>query len=148
VGKFELWRYAEEAVKPTRDQTVAHIGNMLKELVRGAETKLKLAPFVGLACPGLIAGDGHIERGGQNLPGNWESIKFNLPARLREMLPKIGEHETMVLMHNDAVVQGLSEVPFMQEFLRWGVLTIGTGLGNAVFKNRGAKEKNKAAASS
>jgi hypothetical protein len=54
----------------------------------------------------------------------------------------------MVLMHNDAVVQGLSEVPFMQEFLRWGVLTIGTGLGNAVFKNRGAKEKNKEAASS
>ena len=39
-------------------------------------------------------------------------------------------------MHNDAVVQGLSEVPFMQDVERWGVLTIGTGLGNARFTNR------------
>ena len=41
-----------------------------------------------------------------------------------------------VLLHNDAVVQGLSEVPFMQDVERWGVLTIGTGLGNAHFTNR------------
>jgi hypothetical protein len=33
-------------------------------------------------------------------------------------------------------VQGLSEVPFMQDVERWGVLTIGTGLGNARFTNR------------
>ena len=39
-------------------------------------------------------------------------------------------------MHNDGVAQGLSEVPFMQEVDRWGVLTIGTGLGNARFTNR------------
>ena len=39
-------------------------------------------------------------------------------------------------MHNDAVVQGLSQVPFMQDVERWGVLTIGTGLGNARFTNR------------
>ena len=44
-------------------------------------------------------------------------------------------------MHNDGVAQGLSEVPFMQDVERWGVLTIGTGLGNARFTNRG-KEKN------
>ena len=42
----------------------------------------------------------------------------------------------MVVMHNDAVVQGLSEAPFMQDVTRWGVLTIGTGLGNARFTNR------------
>jgi hypothetical protein len=51
-----------------------------------------------------------------------------------------------VLMHNDGVVQGLSEVPFMQDFERWGVLTIGTGLGNARFTNRrkenGRKDKD------
>jgi hypothetical protein len=41
-----------------------------------------------------------------------------------------------VIMHNDAVVQGLSEVPFMHDVERWGVLTIGTGLGNAHFTNR------------
>ena len=39
-------------------------------------------------------------------------------------------------MHNDAVVQGLSQVPFMQDVEHWGVLTIGTGLGNARFTNR------------
>ena len=42
----------------------------------------------------------------------------------------------MILMHNDAVVQGLSEMPFMQDVKRWGALTIGTGLGNARFTNR------------
>jgi hypothetical protein len=39
-------------------------------------------------------------------------------------------------MHNDAVVQGLSEAPFMHDVKHWGVLTIGTGLGNARFTNR------------
>jgi len=39
-------------------------------------------------------------------------------------------------MHNDGVVQGLAEVPFMQDVEHWGVLTIGTGLGNACFANR------------
>jgi len=51
-------------------------------------------------------------------------------------IPKIGRHETVALMHNDAVVQGLSEVPFMQDVKYWGILTIGTGLGNARFTNR------------
>ena len=32
-------------------------------------------------------------------------------------------------------------MPFMQDVDRWGVLTIGTGLGNARFTNR-KKEKN------
>ena len=50
---------------------------------------------------------------------------------------KIGEHETHVVMHNDAVVQGLSEVPFNQDVRHWGVMTIGTGLGNARFTNKG-----------
>jgi len=62
-----------------------------------------------------IDADGAIDRGAQNPPGNWESNKFNLPARLREAIPAIGEHETAIVMHNDAVVQGLSEVPFMTD---------------------------------
>jgi hypothetical protein len=56
------------------------------------------------------------------------------------MIPDIGGHDTVIMMHNDGVVQGLSEVPFMQDYRRWGVLTIGTGLGNARFTNRTAKE--------
>jgi len=45
-------------------------------------------------------------------------------------------------MHNDGVAQGLSEAPFMQDVECWGVLTIGTGLGNARFTNR-RKDKDK-----
>jgi predicted NBD/HSP70 family sugar kinase len=110
---------------------------MLKDLIAAADTDgLKLAPFIGIACPGVIKEDGSIEKGAQNLPGNWESSKFNLPLSLIEAIPQIGEHDTAVVMHNDGVAQGLSEVPFMQDVTHWGVLTIGTGLGNARFTNR------------
>jgi hypothetical protein len=55
---------------------------------------------------------------------------------LRALIPKIGDEETSLVMHNDAVIQGLSAVPYMKDVERWGVLTIGTGLGNARFTNR------------
>jgi predicted NBD/HSP70 family sugar kinase len=135
VWKSELWRHADD--EPTREGAVKRLVKMLKDLITATETEgLKLAPFIGIACPGVINEDGSIEKGAQNLPGNWESSKFNLPASLVEAIPQIGDHDTAVLMHNDGVVQGLSEVPFMQDVERWGVLTIGTGLGNARFTNR------------
>lgn len=141
VWKSELWRHADEA--PTREATVKHLVKMLKGLITESEAEgLKLAPFIGIACPGVINEDGSIEKGAQNLPGNWESSKFNLPASLVEAIPEIGDHDTAIVMHNDGVVQGLSEVPFMQDVERWGVLTIGTGLGNARFTNR-RKENGK-----
>jgi predicted NBD/HSP70 family sugar kinase len=140
VWKSELWRHADD--EPTREGAVKRLVKMLKGLITEAESEgLKLAPFIGIACPGVINQDGSIEKGAQNLPGNWESSKFNLPASLVEAIPTIGDHDTAVLMHNDGVVQGLSEVPFMQDVDRWGVLTIGTGLGNACFTNR-KKGKN------
>lgn len=135
VVHSELWRHADD--EPTREGTVKRLTKMLKGLITEAEKEgYKLAPFIGIACPGVINADGSIEKGAQNLPGNWESSKFNLPASLIEGIPQIGEHDTAILMHNDGVVQGLSEVPFMQDVDRWGVLTIGTGLGNARFTNR------------
>ncbi|MGC2081862.1 MAG: ROK family protein [Bradyrhizobium sp.] len=135
VWKSDLWRHADD--EPTREGAVKRLVKMLKGLIEKADAEgLRLAPFIGIACPGVINEDGSIEKGAQNLPGNWESSKFNLPASLVEAIPMIGEHDTAVLMHNDGVVQGLSEVPFMQEFEHWGVLTIGTGLGNARFTNR------------
>ena len=135
VHKFELWRHADD--DPKREDAVARLIEMLENLIKKArKDKLNLAPFIGLGCPGVIDPDGSIERGGQNLPGDWEHKDFNLPHRLREAIPKIGDHDTVVLMHNDAVVQGLSELPFMQDVQHWGVLTIGTGLGNAHFTNR------------
>ena len=141
VWKSELWRHADD--EPTREGAVKRLVKMLKDLITAAEAEgLKLAPFIGIACPGVIDEDGSIEKGAQNLPGNWESSKFNLPASLVEAIPQIGDHDTAVLMHNDGVVQGLAEVPFMQDVEHWGVLTIGTGLGNARFTNR-RKENGK-----
>jgi predicted NBD/HSP70 family sugar kinase len=141
VRECELWRHADD--EPTREAAVKRLVKMLKGLISAAEADgLKLAPFIGIACPGVINADGSIEKGAQNLPGNWESSKFNLPLSLVEAIPTIGEHDTTILMHNDGVVQGLSEAPFMQDVERWGVLTIGTGLGNARFTNR-RKEKDK-----
>jgi ROK family len=136
VWKYSLWRHGDED-NVKREHAIDQLGSMLKGLIASASKKhLKLAPFIGIGCPGIIEEDGSIDRGAQNLPGNWESSKFNLPLALYEMIPTIGEHETSLVLHNDAVVQGLSEIPFMQDVSRWGVLTIGTGLGNAHFTNR------------
>ena len=140
VWKYELWRHADEQdVK--REDAVDSLASMLKRLIeRARKEDIKLAPFIGIGCPGKIEEDGSIDRGAQNLPGNWTSSRFNLPHSLREAIPTIGEDDTAVVLHNDAVVQGLSEAPFMQDVAHWGALTIGTGLGNARFTNRKAKE--------
>jgi hypothetical protein len=136
VWKSEKWRHADEE-KLNREQAVEELIGMLKDLSKRARKEgFDLAPFIGIGCPGKIEEDGTIAKGAQNLPGNWESSRFNLPARLAEAFPEIGEHDTMILMHNDAVVQGVSELPFMSDVKHWGVLTIGTGLGNARFTNR------------
>jgi predicted NBD/HSP70 family sugar kinase len=141
VWKFSLWRYGdEEDVK--REHAVESLAQMLKGLISASKKKsMKLAPFIGIGCPGIIEDDGSIDRGAQNLPGNWESSRFNLPQSLHSSIPSIGENETSIVMHNDAVVQGLSEIPYMRDAERWGVLTIGTGLGNARFTNRKAVEE-------
>ena len=136
VWKYELWRHSDDD-GVDREGTVENLANMLKRLISVAKKDdLKLAPFVGIGCPGLIEEDGSIDRGAQNLPGNWTSSRFNLPISLHKAIPRIGDDETSILLHNDAVVQGLSEVPFMQDVERWGAVTIGTGLGNARFTNR------------
>lgn len=138
VRKIELWRHADEKV--TRDEAVKKLARMIEALIeKGTKEGFHLAPFIGVGCPGFIQSNGQIERGAQNLPGNWTSKTFNLPRALVEAVPTIGGHDTSILMHNDAVTQGLSVVPFMQDVKRWGVLTIGTGLGNARFTNRDVK---------
>lgn len=140
IWKFELWRHADED-KVNRKDAVEGLAGMLEDLIRRAQKeKIRLAPFIGIGCPGKIEEDGQIDRGAQNLPGNWESKSFRLPVEIAKRIPKIGEHDTAIVMHNDAVVQGLSEAPFMQNVERWGALTIGTGLGNARFTNRGTED--------
>jgi len=142
VWKSDLWRHRDEK-KVERDSAVKELIAMVRRLIERAEKeKLHLAPFIGVGCPGVIAADGTIEHGAQNLPGNWESRSFNLPAALHEGIPRIGDHESTIVLHNDAVVQGLSEVPFMADATHWGVLTIGTGLGNARFENRTSEKRS------
>jgi ROK family len=135
VAKWLLWRHADEDIK--REDAIEGLIEMLQELLEWAEDKkLSLAPLIAIGCPGVIEQDGSIARGAQNLPGNWESKHFDLPNCIHEEIPKIGEHNTMIVMHNDAVVQGLSQIPYVKDREHWGVLTIGTGLGNARFTNR------------
>ncbi|MGE3148336.1 MAG: ROK family protein, partial [Pseudorhodoplanes sp.] len=78
VWKFELWRHADEdGIK--RDHAVEGLVDMLESLIAATRKEgLKLAPFIGIGCPGLIEDDGSIDRGAQNLPGNWASSRFNL----------------------------------------------------------------------
>jgi hypothetical protein len=144
VWNWEQWRHADD--KPTREEAMAELIKMLQRLIARARAKrLRLAPFIGVGCPGHIAPNGAIDRGAQNLPRGWESDRFNLPALLHQSIPTIHGRDTTVLMHNDAVVQGLSEVPFMRDAKHWGILTIGTGLGNARFTNR-SKRRTSASA--
>ena len=136
VWRREQWRHGDQK-NLDRTEAVAKLAGMLDQLLERADKhKLHLAPFVGIGCPGIIEEDGNILRGASNLPGKWEGKNFNLPSALLEVIPKIDQHDTIVVMHNDAVVQGLSERPFMDDVKRWGVLTIGTGFGNAQFCNR------------
>ena len=138
VVRRTKWRHADD--EPSRTALVDGLVAMLTDMIAWAHRhKIRLAPFVGIACPGLIRADGTIARGAQNLPGNWAADTFHLPTALREKLPVIGHEATQVLMHNDAVVQGLSELPFMRDVKRWAVLTIGTGLGNASYVNTGPR---------
>ena len=135
VWKFLHWRHRDEG--PTRDGAMEKMADMANQLLRNAdEADLKLAPFFAVGCPGLIDNAGAIQKGAQNLPGNWEDSDFNLAEEVARRLPRIHGHEPLFVMHNDAVVQGLSECLNMDDVERWGVFTIGTGLGNARFTNR------------
>lgn len=125
------WRHAED--DPSRGESIDRIAGMLNGLVALARaTGLRLAPFVGIACPGEIEPDGALSRGTQNLPGDWDD-PFHLPEALLARLDRIGGQRARVCMHNDAVVQGLSEHARMRGARRWGVFTVGTGLGNASY---------------
>lgn len=143
VCSTELWKHAEDE-DPGRDECIDRLVAMLTKQIAAAEKQgLTLAPLIGIACPGQITEDGSIEKGAQNLPGNWESSRFNVAHSIQARIPTIGANETIVMVHNDAVVQGLSETPWMQDVKRWGILTIGTGLGNARFTNRVPKKQTR-----
>jgi hypothetical protein len=128
------WRHADD--EPSREEAVVRLAAMLNSLAAQARTRgIDLAPFVGVACPGQVERDGTLSAGAQNLPGDWES-PFNLAEALGSHLDPVAGSAPRVVLHNDAVVQGLSEHHRMRKARRWAVLTIGTGLGNACYSNR------------
>jgi hypothetical protein len=130
------WFHKQEKAT-SREGLISQLVKLLKELSHDAKKDgVALAPVVGVGCPGVVCGDGSIERGAQNLPGDWQHGSFNLPRTIQEHLPRLGDHETVLLMHNDVVVQGLSQIPRMRQLRHWGVLTIGSDFGNARFTNR------------
>ena len=140
VAGHQLWRHADEEL--TLDASMRRLGDMLRESIKYAQKKdLSLSPLIGVGVPGTVLESGGLEGGVLNLPGDWKNPDFNLPERICAMIPEINGQPTRVALHNDAVVQGLSEVPYMSDVAAWGVLTIGTGLGNAVFRNKKGKRK-------
>ncbi|PKA42239.1 ROK family protein (plasmid) [Rhizobium sullae] len=143
IWKSYIWRYGEDC--NSRHAAIEKLVKMLTKLIGKTEKqRFLLAPVIGVACPGIIEADGSIARGGQNLPGgNWEGEQFNLPRELMHAIPAIGKHDSLVVMHNDGVVQGLSQIPVMQDVRHWGTVTIGTGFGNVRFTNRAASATNK-----
>lgn len=131
AAAIAIWQHGDE--EPTRDEAVRRLIDLLRQVAAQAdERRLRLVPLIGIGCPGSIRADGSIERGGQNLPGDWEDRRFNLPREVSAAMPGGPWH---VLLHNDGVVQGLSEASRMHDVRRWGVMTVGTGLGNARFTN-------------
>lgn len=63
---------------PKREDAVERLTDFLTTLIGRAEKRgLTLAPFIGVGCPGGILEDGTVDRGAQNLPGNWEAKRFN-----------------------------------------------------------------------
>jgi hypothetical protein len=64
-----MWRHGdEEGVK--REHALDTLTGMLEGLISAARKKgMKLAPFIGIGCPGVIEEDGSIDRGAQNCRG-------------------------------------------------------------------------------
>src|SRR5262249_32713070 len=72
VLDMAVWRHRDED-KVDRDDAVKRLTGMLRKLAKdSARNNLRLAPVIGVGCPGLVHGDGSIGTGAQNLPGNWQ----------------------------------------------------------------------------
>jgi hypothetical protein len=129
IAAHEEWKHGDETDEPTRDEAVHKLAQMLDRMRKKAGDHL--APIITIACPGRIMTNGDIRDGTQNLPGDWNEETFNLPAALAAILKGNAE----IVLHNDAVVQGLSAADEMDDVQHWAVVTIGTGLGNAAYIN-------------
>ena len=127
VFASDLWRHGDEKTK--RDEAVSRLNDMLLERHRaGREEGAEARPRGRHRLPWAHS-RGRLDRDGRPEPAGQLGEQPLQPRRTASArrIPLIDEHETQVVIHNDAVVQGLSELPVMQDYERWGVLTIGTG---------------------
>lgn len=134
-----LWRTRQFGVghaRLHRDGAVERLAAMLAEVAGDAlAAGFALAPVVAVAAPGRVAPDGRLSSAARSLPGAWEEEEFRLPEPLGAALRAEGLSDFAVLMHNDAVCQGLSDAPFQRDVARWGLVTPAAELGNARFTN-------------
>lgn len=130
------WELAEEQAAPDRATAVGRLAGMLGDLAGEASAAgLSVAPVVVAGVPGRLDEEGRILEGAQGLPGDWLAEEFHLPGALSRLLPMEGGGHPSVLLHDTTVVQGLSEAPFEKGGAHWGVVTLGSRIGNARFTN-------------
>ncbi|WP_431269168.1 hypothetical protein [Dankookia sp. P2] len=89
IWECEIWQH--RADRPAREAAIDRLCGMLGDLLHKAEKRgLHLAPLHRRRLPRPYRARWQHRQGAQNLPGNWESSRFNLPERLRAALPEIG----------------------------------------------------------
>ena len=143
VWKFELWRHGDEKKAQARRR-----GPGTDRHARGPDRASRQGRACGSRRSSASAVPASSRRTAPSIAarrtcraiGRAAGSTCRSPCTRRS--PRSGSTTTAILLHNDAVVQGLSETPFMTDVKRWGVLTIGTGLGNARFTNRTASGKD------
>jgi hypothetical protein len=136
VAGLEVWRFDPDSV--TRDKAIAYLCDMVAHSAqRARRDKLRVSPMIGVGCPGLVDDAALFQRGAQRLRRRWDGMRFRLIERIKAAVPVLDGVPSIVALHNDAVVRGLSEAAAMRDVRRWGVLSLGQGFGNASFENHG-----------
>jgi hypothetical protein len=135
VAERQVWRHADE--QPTRDAAVRRLGEMLEGLYRRAPRRaIILLPASVLRARGGLDRTAGLSAARKTYRVIGRRKISILPRILQDILLRHCDWNALLIMHNDAIVQGLSQVPFMKDIKHWGVLTISAGVGNARFTNR------------
>jgi hypothetical protein len=134
VAHTQTWR--PNAGPLEREALVTCIAELLEELADRSRRKAeKLAPFVGIGCEGVVRADGCVTQAGAGFAAGLFRSGLNLPLELCAKLPKMGDHDTVVALHNGIVLQGLSQDSFMRDVQHWGIVSIAEDRGEARFTN-------------
>ena len=134
VEHTQTWRPKAGPVE--REGFVTSVADLLEELADRSRRKGdNLAPFVGIGCGGVVRADGCVTQAGAGFAAGLFGSGLNLPLELCARLPKIGDHDTVVALHNGIVLQGLSQDGFMRDVPHWGIVSIAEDRGEARFTN-------------